>query len=137
MLGTLDHVGYLALDLGEAVNALSTALGLPVVTHFSRPQFSLRGVYLGSDTRSIEVFTFTDFGLLTRRLAGSAIMLEHVAYAVDDIEAVAGRLRRSGVRFAGPDMRIELDQPVVLDNVRHLWTIPETCCGQVIQLLQR
>jgi catechol 2,3-dioxygenase-like lactoylglutathione lyase family enzyme len=137
MLGPVDHVGYLARDLDAAVGGLVDTLELPVVRRFERPQFALLGVYLGPGEGSIEIFTFTDSELLDDRLRGSRLLLDHVAYAVADIDAVAARMRAAGVRFAGPDLRGELEEPVDLGGVRHLWTIPETACGQSLQLMQR
>ncbi len=83
------------------------------------------------------MFTFTDPGLTARRLAGGPeLSLDHVAYAVDDIERVCAELRRRGVRFCGPDNREELPGPVDLGGVLHVWTVPETSCGQSLQLMQ-
>jgi hypothetical protein len=83
------------------------------------------------------VFTFTDPELLARRLGTSNIVLDHVACAVADIDAVAAAMKRAGVHFSGPDLQGEIDAPIVLSGVRHLWTIPETSRGQSIQLVQR
>lgn len=137
MLGTVDHVGYLARDLDAAVAELGEVLGMSIVRRFERPQFSLVGVYMGPEEGSVEVFSFTDPDLQERRLGGSHLLLDHVAFAVADIDAVTEAMKAAGVRFSGPDHRGELHEAVDLGGVRHLWTIPETCCGQSIQLLQR
>lgn len=137
MFGPIHHVGYLALDLEAAIQELTQTFGLRVVRRFDRPQFSLRGAFLGTEEASqIEVFTFTDGDLLDRRLAGSSLLLDHVAFEVDDIDATARALRHAGVRFAGPDLRDEVQKPLPLGHMRHLWTFPETSCGQSIQILQ-
>ena len=136
MLGTLDHVGYLARDLTAAIADFSARLGLEVVRRFERPQYSLVGAYMGAGTGETELFTFTDAELLATRLQGADVRLDHVAYAVADIDATARTLQAAGVRFAGPDLRGELLEPVDLGGVRHLWTVPETSCGQCLQLLQ-
>ena len=137
MLGAVDHVGYLAFELDEAIEEFAAVFGVEVARRFERPGFSIVGAYLGPGRGSIEVFTFTDRDLNARRLAGAGTMLDHVAYEVSDIDAVAASMRHAGVRFAGPDLRSELHEPVEIDGVRHLWTLPETSCGQTIQLLQR
>ncbi len=137
MLGTVDHVGYLCRDLEDAVEDFVSKFGLEVARRFERPEFSVLGVYLGPAEGNVELFTFGDRDLTERRLHGASIVLDHVAYEVNDIDAVAASLRRSGVRFAGPDLREELHEPVDLGGVRHLWTLPETSSGQRIQLLQR
>ena len=58
--------------------------------------------------------------------------LEHVGLAELDVADIV----RAGVRFAGPDLRAELHAPVELGGALHLWTLPETSAGQVIQLIQ-
>ena len=137
MLGPIHHVGYLALDLEAAIRDFTNTFGLRVVRRFDRPQFSLLGAYLGTKEASrIEVFTFTDGHLLDRRLAGSSLLLDHVAFEVDDIDATALAMRQAGVRFSGPDFRDEVQEPIKLGHIRHLWTFPETSGGQSIQILQ-
>ena len=137
MFGTLDHVGYLAADIDAAVDEFVSVLGLAVARRFERPEFSLLGVYLGPGEGSVEVFTFSDPELLAQRLDGQRIVLDHVAYAVEDIDAEAARMHAAGVRFSGPDRRGELHEAVDLGGIRHLWTVPETSAGATIQLLQR
>jgi len=137
MLGRIDHVGYLAADLEASVQAMVAKLGLPVVKRFERPQFELVGVYLGDGHPGIEIFTFSDPALTTRRLAGEPeLKLDHVAYEVADIERLCAELRLRGVRFCGPDNREELPGPVDLGGTLHIWTVPETSCGQSLQLMQ-
>lgn len=137
MFGHIHHVGYLALDLEAAIQEFTKTFGLGVVRRFDRPQFSLRGAFLGTEEVSqIEVFTLTDGDLLNRRLTGSSLMLDHVAFEVDDIDGTALALRHAGVRFSGPDLRDEVQKPIHLGHIRNLWTFPETSCGQSIQILQ-
>jgi catechol 2,3-dioxygenase-like lactoylglutathione lyase family enzyme len=136
MLGRIDHVGYLAADLEASVDSMIATLGLPVLKRFERPEFGLVGVYLGEGHPGIELFTFTDPALTERRLGGGELRLDHVAYQVEDIERVCAELRRRGVRFCGPDNRAELPEPVDLGGVLHIWTVPDTSCGQSLQLMQ-
>jgi hypothetical protein len=56
---------------------------------------------------------------------------------VADIDAVAAAMGAAGVRFTTPDRRESLSEPVELGGIRHLWTVPDTSCGQSLQLLQR
>ena len=137
MLGTLNHVGYLAADLDAAVERFVEVLGLSVVRRFERAAFSLQGVYLGPGEGTVELFTFTEPALLAARLGDAEVSLDHVAYEVADIDTVASEMRSQGVRFTGPDLRGELGEAVDLGGVRHLWTLPETSCGACIQLMQR
>jgi hypothetical protein len=112
-------------------------LGASIVRRFERPQYSLQGVYLGSGHGDIEIYNFTDPELNRARLGDASLRLDHVAYEVTDIEACAAAMRRGGVRFSGPDLREELHQAVDLGGVLHLWTMPESCLGQFLQLMQR
>jgi catechol 2,3-dioxygenase-like lactoylglutathione lyase family enzyme len=137
MLGAADHVGYLVRDLDAAVAEFSERFGLEVVRPVVLPQFSILGQYLGQGSGSVELFTITDAALLAERLGGERIVLDHAGYEVADIDAVAAAWHARGVRFTGPDRREEMREPILLGGVRHLWTVPETSCGQSIQLLQR
>jgi catechol 2,3-dioxygenase-like lactoylglutathione lyase family enzyme len=136
MLGPVDHVGYLVRDLQAAVADFRARLGVEVQRRFERPQFALEGVYLGAGTGDIEIFTFTDAELARSRLDGAELRLDHVAYRVSDIQSLAGSLRAQGVRFSGPDLRGELSEAVDLGGMLHLWTIPDSCLGLSIQLMQ-
>jgi catechol 2,3-dioxygenase-like lactoylglutathione lyase family enzyme len=136
MIGRVNHVGYLAADLEGAASAMGDRLGVPIVKRFERPRFDLLGIYLGEGHAGIEIFTFTDPGLLSRRLGDAELRLDHVAYEVGDIEAVCDELRTRGVRFCGPDNREEIPGPIDLGGTLHVWTVPATSCGQSMQLMQ-
>jgi catechol 2,3-dioxygenase-like lactoylglutathione lyase family enzyme len=137
LLGAVDHVGYLAADLDRAVAEFVELLAVPIVRRFERPEYSLFGVYLGHGSGQIELFSFSDLELVNRRLNGTRLALDHVAYEVADIDASAAVMRAAGARFCGPDFRKQLFEPVELSGVLHLWTVPETTHGQSIQLTQR
>jgi catechol 2,3-dioxygenase-like lactoylglutathione lyase family enzyme len=137
VLGALDHVGYLVRDLKAAVDEWTERFALEVVRPVELPQYSILGQYLGEGTGSVELFTITDARLLEERLGKHAILLDHAAYEVADINAVATALHERNVRFCGPDRRDEIREPLVLGGVRHLWTVPHTSGGQSLQLLQR
>jgi catechol 2,3-dioxygenase-like lactoylglutathione lyase family enzyme len=136
MLGTIDHVGYLARDLEGSIADFQRRLGVEVVRRFERPQFSLLGAYLGSGSGELELFAFSDPEIQAERLAGRDFVLDHVAYRVPDIAALQARLAAEGVRFSGPDLRDEVRKPFDLGGALHLWTVPETCGGQALQLIQ-
>lgn len=136
MLETIDHVGYLVRDLDSAVADVQRRLGVEVVRRFERAQFSLVGCYLGSGTGDLELFTFSDPEIQAERLGERELVLDHVAWRVPDIAALQARLAAEGVRFSGPDLRGELTEPVDLGGALHLWTVPETCGGQALQLIQ-
>jgi hypothetical protein len=122
--------------LERAAEGFATRFSLQVIRRFERPQFALQGVYLGAPHGDVELFSFTEPELLQRRLGDEELLLDHVAYAVTDIAALCERMSGEGVRFCGPDLRDELTEPVDLGGTLHVWTVPETCWGQSLQLLQ-
>jgi hypothetical protein len=84
---------------------------------------------------SLELFTFSDPEILAARLAGAERRIDHVAYRVADLDALAATLRGSGARFCGPDRREETVEPLALGGSRHLWTVPESAGGLAVQLI--
>jgi hypothetical protein len=64
------------------------------------------------------------------------VRIDHVAVEVDDLEGEAERLRAEGVRFQGPRTPDEVQQPVEMRGRRHLWTIPPTSGGFMLQMIQ-
>jgi catechol 2,3-dioxygenase-like lactoylglutathione lyase family enzyme len=137
VLGPVDHVGYITRDLEAGIAVAQELFGLDVVRRFERPPWNLQGAYLGSGDGHVEVFTFGDASVLEGRIGSEALRLDHVAYLVEDIHTYSAQLRARGVRFGGPDLRGEIDEPVDLGGVLHLWTLPETCGGTCLQLMQR
>jgi len=125
----IDHVGWLVRDLDAGVARVTQAVGAEVDRTVDRPQWSLFGYYVGT----LEVFTFTDPELLDERLGGADTnaKLDHVAYAVADIDAAMKRL--PGARFSGPDLREEAREPFDLGNARHIWTVVD---GLGLQLIE-
>ena len=124
----LDHVGYLVRDLDAGVALVTKTLAADVDRTVDRPQWSLYGYYVGA----LEVFTFTDPPLLDVRLGpGVDAKLDHVAYAVDDLQAAMQRL--AGARWSGPDLRGEVDAPFELGTALHVWTVVG---GLGLQLIQ-
>ncbi len=120
-MSAVDHVGYLVRDLDAGIELARAAFGVEVVRPVDRPQWSLLGVYMGEEAE-IEVFTFTDAALLAERLGGADLVVDHVARAVDDIAAEMAVLRERGIRFSGPDMREDVDEPFDLGGALHIWT---------------
>jgi methylmalonyl-CoA/ethylmalonyl-CoA epimerase len=136
MFGTLDHIGFLVADIDAAVAQAQEAFGLPLARTADLERFSIRAAFLGEGTGTLEIFTFTDPELLGPRLDGQERRLDHVAFRVEDIEALAATLRAAGVRFCGPDRREELSEPISTGPSLALWTRPETSAGLALQLIQ-
>jgi methylmalonyl-CoA/ethylmalonyl-CoA epimerase len=136
MFGTFDHVGYLVRDVDEAVAEAQRVFGLPVARVADLDRFSIRATFLGEGSGTLELFTFTDPQLLEPRLDGADRRLDHVAFRVTDIDAIAAAMRAAGARFCGPDRREEAFEPIPTGPSRALWSMPQTTMGLAIQLIQ-
>ena len=123
----LDHVGYLVRDLERATADATRRFATDVTRTVDRPQWSLFGYYVGQ----IEVFTFTDPQLLDERLGDVDARLDHVAWAVEDIEAAMARFE--GARWSGPDLREAAAEPFDLGGALHAWTVVD---GLGLQLIE-
>ena len=137
MFGRFDHVGMIVHDLDFATSHARESFGLEVARTGAIAQFDIDAVFLGEGFGSLELFLFTDPELQASRLEGATQRLDHVAFEVDDLDALAATLRATGVRFTGPDRREELAEPFVLGSARNLWTRPETSSGLALQLIER
>ena len=62
--------------------------------------------------------------------------LDHIAFRVEGLDAIAATLRATGVRFTGPDRRVEITEPIDLGPARHLWTMPDSTAGVAMQLIE-
>jgi len=136
MFGTFDHVGYLVRDYEAAVEEAPRVFGLPFARVADLEQFAIRASFFGAGTGSLEIFTFTDPEVLEPRLDGRDRRLDHVAFRVEDIEAVAATLRAAGARFCGPDRREEAFEPIPTGAARALWSMPDSTMGLAFQLIQ-
>ena len=134
--GDLAHVGYLAADLDGAVQQAQAVLALPVARTLELPQFSVRAVFLGAGSGSVEIFTFTDRELLAARLGGRELMLDHAALLVQDIRARMASMSAAGTRFAGPDGREAVSEPFELGGALHAWSLAGAGAPWALQLIQ-
>ena len=136
MFGPFDHVGYLVRDFDAALEQAQALFALPLARRADLPQFAIRAAFLGEGSGTLEIFTFADPELLDPRLDGAERRIDHVAFRVDDLDAVVALLRAGGARFSGPDRRGEVSEPIALGANRALWTLPETTGGLALQLIQ-
>jgi catechol 2,3-dioxygenase-like lactoylglutathione lyase family enzyme len=136
VLGTIDHLGHLVRDLDVSVARARAAFGLPVARTLELPQFGISAVFLGEGSGTLELFTLEQEALRGPRLGDDEERLDHVAYRVEDIEAVVARLRAGGARFTTPDRVGEVPGALDMGPALHAWTRPETTAGLAIQLIQ-
>ena len=136
MFGPFDHAGFLVRDLEAALEEARALFELPVARTAELAEYGITATFLGEGTGTLEIFTLADRALLDPRLGGEERRLDHVAYRVADLDAVAAHLRAAGVRFTGPDRREEISSPIELGGARHLWTVPDTTGGLAVQLTE-
>jgi catechol 2,3-dioxygenase-like lactoylglutathione lyase family enzyme len=136
MFGPMDHVGFLVRDLDAAVEEAIATFGLAIARHSELPQYSIKATFLGEGTGTLEIFTFTDPEILEPRLGGQDRCIDHVAFRVADLGALAATLRATGVVFCTPDRLEDLEEPISTGPARALWTRPETAAGVALQLIE-
>ena len=136
MFGPFDHVGYLVRDFDAALEHAQAVFALPVARTAELPQYGITAAFLGEGSGTLEIFTIADPEVLHPRLDGAERRIDHVAFRVEDLDAVAAVLRAGGARFSGPDRRGEVAEPIELGGSRHLWTLPETTAGLALQLTE-
>ena len=132
-----DHVGVLVGDLETAKAFARDVLGLgEPEREFAAPDHGLAGAFFSLAQGELELFTLENSGD-GRLPAGQIASIDHVAVRVDDLDAERERLGGQGVRFTGPAQPEEVDAPVELRGVRHLWTDPESSGGYRLQLIEK
>jgi catechol 2,3-dioxygenase-like lactoylglutathione lyase family enzyme len=136
MFGAFDHIGYIVRDFDAAVAESREVYGLPVARTLELPQYAITAAFLGEGSGTLEIFTIADPELLDPRLGADERRIDHVAFRVDDLDALAATLRATGARFSGPDRRGEISEPLELGGARHLWTVPQSTAGLAIQLIE-
>src|ERR1039458_9485778 len=112
MFGDLAAVGYLVRDFEAALEQAQVLFALPVARTAELPQFGITAAFLGEGSGTLEIFTIADRELLDPRLDGAERRIDHVAFRVDDLDAVAELLRAGGARFSGPDRLGETAAPL-------------------------
>jgi catechol 2,3-dioxygenase-like lactoylglutathione lyase family enzyme len=130
-----DHVGVVVANLEGACAFARDVLGLGDPASAVRvDDFGLTAAFFALGVGRLELVRFDEAG--ERLPAGQPARLDHVAVEVDDLDATAARLRGQGVRFQEPVRPVEVAEPVVMRGRRHLWTVPETSGGFMVQLTE-
>jgi methylmalonyl-CoA/ethylmalonyl-CoA epimerase len=135
----VHHIGILVDDLPRAEAFLGDVLGFDVVKRASIPDESTEVCFYDCGGVRLELIAISDPEIRARRgrAGGPAPEIEHVAFAVDDIEADADRLRGHGVRFAATGaLAEEADAPLELGDTRSYFSYRDTSAGVVWQLIE-
>jgi methylmalonyl-CoA/ethylmalonyl-CoA epimerase len=107
MLGRIDHIGVATEDLDGAIALYEETLGMPVAHRETVESQGVEAVLLDVGDGHVELLRplgpDTPIGkYLDKRGPG----LHHVAYAVDDIEGVLGRLKEAGIELIDSEPRV-------------------------------
>ena len=107
MLSRIDHIGVATDDLDGAIALYEGTMGMPVTHRETVESQGVEAVLLDVGEGHVELLRplspDTPIGrYLERRGPG----LHHVAYAVEDIEGVLGKLKESGIDLIDSEPRI-------------------------------
>jgi methylmalonyl-CoA/ethylmalonyl-CoA epimerase len=127
LLRRIDHVGIVVEDLDAHVAQLE-ALGLTFER--SNENAEAFAVYYPCGDASVELIDVRDPPARNRRLPpGEQARIEHVAFEVDDLEAVRETLEARGVEVSWP--------PFPSGTAQMIWTTAETSGGVQYQFLRK
>lgn len=135
----VHHVGILVSDLTRAEAFATEVLGLSVVRRLALPDDSTEAVLLDCGGVLLELIAIDDPAIRARRVRtqDGRAEIEHVAFAVDDIDAEARRLADCGLSFtAVPGRSAEAQEPLAIGDTRSLFSVPSTSGGLVWQLIE-
>jgi methylmalonyl-CoA/ethylmalonyl-CoA epimerase len=107
MLGRIDHIGVATDDLDGAIALYEGTMGMPVAHRETVESQGVEAVLLDVGEGHVELLRplgpDTPVG---RYLERKGPGLHHVAYAVDDIEGVLGKLKESGIDLIDSEPRV-------------------------------
>lgn len=111
MLGRIDHIGVATDDLDAAVALYEGTLGMPVAHRETVESQGVEAVLLDIGEGHVELLrplgSDTPIG---KYLDNKGPGLHHVAYAVDDIEDVLGKLKEAGIEMIDSEPRVGIRQ---------------------------
>jgi methylmalonyl-CoA/ethylmalonyl-CoA epimerase len=106
VFGRIDHIGVATDDLDGAVALYEGTLGMPVAYRETVESQGVEAVLLDVGDGHVELLRplgpDTPIGKYLERKGPG---LHHVAYAVDDIEAVLGKLKEAGIELIDAEPR--------------------------------
>jgi len=122
----LDHVGIVVRDIDETVaRAGDTVDGRAVGERFVFDDIDLQVLMAGESTLELIEVRNAGFGM-PRLKDGETAVIGHFGIEVDDLEDAKAELTRRGVALEG-----EVDT----DEVRFIFTVPQTTFGVTLQLM--
>jgi methylmalonyl-CoA/ethylmalonyl-CoA epimerase len=125
MISHIDHLGILVDDIESNV-AIYETLGLPVGAIETVEDFDVRIAFIRVDSTLVELVEPLD-----NDLPNNTAELDHVAFAVDDLEAVLSTLKDQDIPLADEEPRPGAGESVVA------FLEAEAGNGVVIELVER
>jgi methylmalonyl-CoA/ethylmalonyl-CoA epimerase len=111
VLGRIDHIGVATDDLDAAVALYEGTLGMPVAHRETVESQGVEAVLVDIGEGHVELLRplgpDTPIG---KYLDNKGPGLHHVAYAVDDIEGVLGKLKEAGIEMIDSEPRVGIRQ---------------------------
>jgi catechol 2,3-dioxygenase-like lactoylglutathione lyase family enzyme len=125
---TLDHVGVVVSSLEEAADLLGQRLRLSKNREQNEPGRPDRSVFYRSGDVDVEIIEVLDPEARASRLRGERLRIEHLAFAVADLDPEIERLRSLG---------FVMSEPQQIGGRRTAFSDPGTSGGMMIQLVER
>ena len=131
MLGRIDHIGVATDDLDGAIALYEGTMGMPVAHRETVESQGVEAVLLDVGEGHVELLRplgpDTPVGKYLERKGPG---LHHVAYAVDDIEGVLGKLKESGIDLIDSEPRIGIR------NSRVAFVHPRSTDGVLTEIVE-
>jgi len=125
VLKDVDHVGIVVADLEAACAFLEGVLGLAPAFRADSAQF--RTAFFDCGATRIEALEPIDDATRAARLGDAPARLDHVAFAVTDLDAAIAALA---------ERNVEVTATAVSDGRRTCWTLAATSGGLIYQLIE-
>src|SRR5947208_13096749 len=107
MLGRIDHIGVATDDLEGAIALYEKTLGMPLAHRETVESQGVEAVLLDVGEGHVELLRpLGPDTAVGKYLAKRGPGLHHVAYAVEDIDDVLGKLKEAGVELIDSEARI-------------------------------
>ncbi|HEY1237820.1 MAG TPA: methylmalonyl-CoA epimerase [Solirubrobacterales bacterium] len=114
MLGRIDHIGVATEDLDGAIALYEGTLGMPVAHRETVESQGVEAVLLDVGDGHVELLRpLAPDTPIGKYLESRGPGLHHVAYAVDDIEGVLGKLREAGIELIDQEPRVGIRDSLV------------------------
>jgi hypothetical protein len=124
----LDHIGIVVRDIDETIaQAGDTLDGRAVGGRFVSGDIDLQVLLLGESRLELIEARSAGFGM-PKLEDGQTAVIGHFGIEVDDLEDAKAELTRRGVVLEGE---------VETDDVRFIFTAPQTTFGVTLQLMER